>query len=136
MDLAPGDVFAGHRIEGVAGRGGMGVVYRAVELALDRVVALKSISPALSADPAFRERFVGESKAAAGIDHPNVLPIFSAGEEDEIPFIAMRFVDGEDLRSLLRREGPLAPERAATIVAQVAGALDAAHARGIVHRDV
>jgi serine/threonine protein kinase len=136
MDLEPGDVFAGHRIEGVAGRGGMGVVYRATELALDRVVALKTISPELAADPAFRARFVAESKAAAGIDHPNVLPIFSAGEVDEVPFIAMRFVEGEDLRSLLRREGALPAERAAAIVAQVASALDAAHARGIVHRDV
>src|SRR5918998_1864107 len=127
MELQPGDVFAGHRIEGVAGRGGMGVVYRAVELALDRVVALKTISPELAADPAFRARFVKESKAAAGIDHPNVLPIFSAGEVDEVPFIAMRFVDGEDLRSLLRRSGPLPAERAAAIVAQVAAALDAPH---------
>ncbi|HEV2812658.1 MAG TPA: protein kinase, partial [Solirubrobacteraceae bacterium] len=116
--------------------GGMGVVYRATELALDRVVALKTISPALASDPSFRERFVRESKAAAGIDHPNVLPIFSAGEEGEVPYIAMRFVDGEDLRSLLRAGGPLPPERAASIVAQVAGALDAAHARGLVHRDV
>ncbi|HEV2814044.1 MAG TPA: protein kinase, partial [Solirubrobacteraceae bacterium] len=136
MDLQPGDVFAGHRIEGVAGRGGMGVVYRAVELALDRVVALKTISPALASDPSFRERFVRESKAAAGIDHPNVLPIFSAGEEDGIPYIAMRFVEGEDLRSLLRREGPLPPERAVAIAVQVLKALRFAHRRGIVHRDI
>ena len=102
MDLQPGDVFAGHRIEGVAGRGGMGVVYRAVQLALDRVVALKTIAPALAADPSFRARFVRESKAAAAIDHPNVLPIFSAGEEDGVLYIVMRYVDGPDLRSLIR----------------------------------
>ena len=136
MELTPGDDFAGHRIEGVAGRGGMGVVYRATELTLDRIVALKTISPALAADPSFRERFVAESKAAAGIDHPNVLPIFSAGEEDEVPYIAMRFVEGPDLRTLVRAGGPFAPERAAAVVAQVGSALDAAHARGLVHRDV
>jgi YVTN family beta-propeller protein len=135
-DLAPGDVFAGHRIEDVAGRGGMGVVYRATELALDRHVALKLITPALAGDPDFRTRFVRESRAAASIEHPNVIPIFSAGEEQDVLYISMRFVDGEDLRALLRREGPLEPRRAARIVAQIAAALDAAHARGLVHRDV
>jgi DNA-binding beta-propeller fold protein YncE len=135
-DLAPGDVFAGHRIEDVAGRGGMGVVYRATQLALDRTVALKLITPALAGDPEFRARFVRESRAAASIEHPNVIPIFSAGEEQDVLYISMRFVDGEDLRALLRREGPLEPRRAARIVAQVASALDAAHERGLVHRDV
>jgi len=136
MDLQPGDVFAGHRIEGVAGRGGMGVVYRAVQLSLDRIVALKTIAPALAADPAFGARFVRESKAAAAVEHPNVIPIFSAGEEGGVLYIVMRYVDGPDLRSIVRAEGRLAPERAAAIVAQVAAALDAAHARGLVHRDV
>ena len=136
MDLHPGDVFAGHRVEGVAGRGGMGVVYRATELALDRLVALKTIAPALAADASFRQRFVRESKAAAAIEHPNVIPIFSAGEEQDVLYIVMRHVDGPDLRSLVRREGRLSPERAGPIVAQVAAALDAAHARGLVHRDV
>src|SRR3954465_15896117 len=135
-DLAPGDVFAGHRIVDVAGRGGMGVVYRALELALDRTVALKLITPALAGDPDFRARFVRESRAAASIEHPNVIPIFSAGEEQDVLYIAMRFVEGEDLRARLRREGRLEPRRAARIVAQVAAALDAAHARGLVHRDV
>ncbi|HEY3021607.1 MAG TPA: protein kinase [Solirubrobacteraceae bacterium] len=135
-DLTPGDVFAGHRIEAIAGRGGMGVVYLATELALDRRIALKLIAPALAGDPEFRARFVRESRAAASIEHPNVIPIFSAGEEQDVLYISMRFVDGEDLRALLRREGPLEPRRAARIVAQVADALDAAHARGLVHRDV
>src|SRR3954468_10734544 len=135
-DLAPGDVFAGHRIEEMAGRGGMGVVYRATELGLDRTVALKLITPALAGDPDFRARFVRESRAAASIEHPNVIPIFSAGEEQDVLYISMRFVDGEDLRALLRREAPLEPLRAARIVAQIGTALDAAHERGLVHRDV
>ena len=136
MDLRPGDHFAGLRIEGVAGRGGMGVVYRAIQPSLDRVVALKTIAPALAADETFSTRFVRESKAAAAVEHPNVLPIFSAGAEDGVLYIVMRYVDGPDLRSLIREQGRLAPERAAGIVAQVAAALDAAHARGLVHRDV
>src|SRR3954454_12741241 len=135
-DLAPGDVFAGHRIEDVAGRGGMGVVYRALQLALDRTVALKLITPALAGDPDFRARFVRESRAAASIEHPNVIPLFSAGSEQDVLYISMRFVDGEDLRALLRREGKLEPRRAARIVAQIGLALDAAHERGLVHRDV
>src|SRR5438128_4591997 len=119
-DLAAGDEFAGHRIESIAGRCGMGVVYRATELVLDRTVALKLITPALAGDPEFRARFVRESRAAASIEHPNVIPIFSAGEEQDVLYISMRFVDGEDLRALLRREAPLEPRRAARIVAQVA----------------
>ena len=136
MDLQTGDHFAGLRIEGVAGRGGMGVVYRAVQPSLDRTVALKTIASSLAANPAFASRFVRESKAAAAVEHPNVLPIFSAGEEDGVLYIVMRYVDWPDLRSLIREQGPLAPDRAAMIVAQVAAALDAAHARGLVHRDV
>src|SRR4051794_13209029 len=135
-DLAPGDEFAGHRVEEIAGRGGMGVVYRATELALDRTVALKLITPALAGDPDFRARFVRESRAAASIEHPNVIPIFHASSEQDVLYISMRFVDGEDLRALLRREGRLDPRRASRIVAQVAAALDAAHERGLVHRDV
>src|SRR3954468_8811758 len=108
-DLAPGDVFAGHRIEGGAGQGGGGVVYRATQLALDRTVALKLITPALAGDPEFRARFVRESRAAASIEHPNVIPIVHAGEEPDVLYISMRFVDGEDLRQLLRREVSLEP---------------------------
>jgi predicted Ser/Thr protein kinase len=135
-DLAPGSIFAGHRIEEVAGRGGMGVVYRATQLALDRTVALKVIAPGLIEDDAMRKRFVRESKVAASIDHPNVIPIYYAGEEGGVAYIAMRYVPGDDLRSLVRRERRLEPRRAARLVAQVAAALDAAHAAGLVHRDV
>jgi YVTN family beta-propeller protein len=135
-DLRAGDVFAGHRITGVAGRGGMGVVYRAVQLDLDRPVALKLIAPQLAEDPSFRERFVRESRLAAAIDHPNVIPIYYTGEHEGALYIAMRYVEGSDLRTLVRAAGPIEPERAAYIVAQVARALDAAHERGIVHRDV
>ncbi len=135
-ELRPGDVFAGHRIEGVAGRGGMGVVYRATAQDLDRVVALKLVAPALTTDPSFRERFIRETKVAASLDHPNVIPVFAAGEEAGRLYFSMRYVEGDDLRTLIRREVRLAPERAAAIVAQVGSALDAAHASGIVHRDV
>ncbi|HEX6742954.1 MAG TPA: protein kinase [Solirubrobacteraceae bacterium] len=135
--LQEGDEFAGHRILGIAGRGGMGVVYRALQLDLDRPVALKLIAPQLAEDPEFRERFVRESRAAASIDHPNVIPIYYTGESDDgALYIAMRYVEGSDLRTLVRAEQRLDPARAAYIVSQVARALDAAHARGIVHRDV
>jgi len=135
--LHEGDEFAGHRILGIAGRGGMGVVYRALQLDLDRPVALKLIAPQLAEDPDFRDRFVRESRAAASIDHPNVIPIYYTGESDDgALYIAMRYVEGSDLRTLVRAEHRLDPPRAAQIVSQVASALDAAHARGIVHRDV
>lgn len=128
--------FAGYRIECRVGRGGMGVVYRATELALDRPVALKVLSDELARDAEFRRRFVAESKLAASLDHPHVVPIHAAGEHEGVLYIAMRFVPGEDLRTVLREEGPLEPERAVRIIAQVASALDAAHAHGLVHRDV
>ena len=136
MDFGPGDVFAGHRIEAVAGRGGMGVVYRAIQVDLDRPVALKVIAPHLAQDEAFRKRFVAESRVAAAIDHPHVLPIYYAGESDGTLYIAMRFVEGSDLRHVIRAEGSIEPGRAARIVDQVGGALDAAHARGLIHRDI
>ena len=136
-DLQQGDVFAGHRIVGVAGRGGMGVVYRAVQLDLDRAVALKLIAAHLAEDVGFRERFVPSPALAASIDHPNVIPIYYTGEHEGALYIAMRYVDG--LGPARRSSAPPAastPARAVHIVAQVASALDAAHARGIVHRDV
>jgi len=135
-ELPHGSLFAGHEIIAVAGRGGMGVVYRARQLDLDRIVALKVIAPALAEDQAFRERFIRESRHAASIDHPNVIPVFAAGESDGVLYLTMRFVEGDDLRTLVRREGPLPGERAVGIVRQVGAALDAAHERGVVHRDV
>jgi hypothetical protein len=135
-DMAAGSMFAGHEIEAISGRGGMGVVYRARQRSLDRTVALKVIAPSLMQDAAIRRRFVRESHIAASIDHPNVIPIYYTGEEDGIAFIAMRYVPGDDVRTLVRREGRLEPRRAARITAQVAAALDAAHSAGLVHRDV
>jgi serine/threonine protein kinase len=134
--LAPGAVLGGYRIEDVVGHGGMGIVYRATQLRLDRTVAIKVIMPELASDPLFRERFERESMLAASIDHRNVVPVHEAGEVDGVLFIAMRFVDGGDLRAVIESEGAVAPRRAAWIIAEVASALDAAHARGLVHRDV
>jgi serine/threonine protein kinase len=135
MDHAPGTQFAGYRIDSEVGRGGMGVVYRATELALDRPVALKLIAPELAGDASFRERFLRESRLAASIDHAGILPVYAAGEVEGELFLANRFVDGTDLRTLLDG-GTLPPERALELVGQVADALDAAHDRGLVHRDV
>jgi serine/threonine protein kinase len=135
-DLASGTEFAGYRIEAVAGHGGMGVVYRATQLGLDRPVALKVIAAGLLGDPRVRERFLRESRAAAAIEHPNVIPIHASGEYRGRAYIAMRFVAGDDLRERVARAGPLAPVQAAAIVAHVGAALDAAHDAGLVHRDV
>ena len=132
----PGSEFAGHRIEAVIGRGGMGVVYRARNLALDLDRALKVLAPRLSSDPRFRDRFRRESRLAASIEHPNVIPVHAAGEESGQLYIAMRLVEGRDLRDLISDDGPLEPDTAATLVAEVAAALDAAHLAGLVHRDV
>ena len=134
--LAAGEVFAGYRIDGVVGRGGMGLVYRATESRPERTVALKVIAPHLAADADFRERFLRESQIAASIEHPNVVPVWRIGEEDGMLFLAMRFIRGRDLASLIAAEGRLDPFRAATIVDQVADALDTAHEQGLVHRDV
>ena len=125
-------VIPGYRIVREVGRGGMGVVYEAVEESLGRTVALKLVAPERAGEPGFRERFIAESRLAASIDHPNVLPVFGAGESDGTLWLSMRLVDGSDLRSA----APLAPQRAAATVAQVGAALDAAHARRLVHRDV
>jgi DNA-binding beta-propeller fold protein YncE len=131
-----GSQIAGYRLEEQIGRGGMAVVYRAYDIRLERNVALKILAPGLARDDAFRRRFARESKAAAAVDHPNIVPVFDAGEADGVLFIAMRFVHGRDARTLLKAEGPLSAGRATDIIAQVASALDAAHARGLVHRDV
>ena len=114
----------------------MGIVYRATQLSLARPVALKLIAPEHAADAGFRERFERESRMAAAIDHPNIIPVYAAGEEDGRLYLAMRWVEGTDLHRLLREHGRLEPVRAARIIDQVGGALDAAHAAGLVHRDV
>jgi serine/threonine protein kinase len=133
---APGELLGEYRIERQLGRGGMGVVYLAWQERLGRRVALKLIAPGLADDPAFRARFEREWRTAAAIEHPNVVPIYGAGELDGHLFIAMRYVDGMDLQTVLIDEGWPGYEGAARLIAQIAGALDAAHARGLVHRDV
>jgi serine/threonine protein kinase len=134
--LSPGTEFAGYRIEEMVGRGGMGVVYRAVDSTLERTVALKVIAPQHTEDPAVVSRFKSEAKLAASIDHPNVVTIYSAGEREGVLFLAMRFVPGTDLHAILHEHRSLDLPRIKRIVEQVASALDAAHARGLVHRDV
>jgi predicted ATPase/predicted Ser/Thr protein kinase len=131
-----GSRVGSYRIESELGRGGMGYVFLAEHVSLGRKAALKLLVPELAADEAFRERFVRESQLLAAIEHPNMIPIYDAGEADGVLFIAMRYVEGYDLKALISREGRLAPDRALEIVGQAAAALDAAHAREIVHRDV
>jgi tRNA A-37 threonylcarbamoyl transferase component Bud32/streptogramin lyase len=131
-----GSTLAGYRLEALIARGGMGVVYRATQLALERPVALKVIAHELADKEGFRERFLRESRLAARLDHPGVVPVYDAREEDGELIVAMRLVEGGDLRRLIKREGPLPPGRAIGLLGQVADALDAAHAAGIVHRDV
>lgn len=130
-----GDTFAGHVIEAEVGRGGMGIVFRARNIALDRVRAVKVVAPALSADPAFAARFRREARLAASVEHPNVVTVHHAGEEDGLLYIVMRYVDGTDLARVIA-DGALPPDRALAILRPAASALDAAHAGGLVHRDV
>jgi ABC-type branched-subunit amino acid transport system substrate-binding protein/DNA-binding beta-propeller fold protein YncE len=134
--VEPGTTFAGYRIESLIGRGGMGVVYLATDLSLERPVALKLIAPEYAQDERFRRRFLKEPRLAAALDHPNVVPIYEAREHDGQLYLAMRYVPGSNVKTLREREGVLEPGRALAILAQVADALDAAHRRGLVHRDV
>ncbi len=136
--IAPdiGAVIGGLRIDAVAGRGGMGVVYKAHQLALDRTVAMKIVNPEFADDPEFRERFRREARIAASLDHPHVVPVYHAGEDDGNVYLTMRFVEGTDLASMIAGRGRVEPRDAVEMVAQIADALDAAHARGLVHRDV
>ena len=133
---AIGSTLAGYRVDALIARGGMGVVYRATHLALDRPVALKVIARHLADDEAFRERFLRESRLAARLDHPAVVPVYDAREEDGELIVAMRLVEGGDLKRRIAADGPLPPAEAVELLGQVADALDAAHAAGIVHRDV
>jgi serine/threonine protein kinase len=135
-ELAAGDEFAGYRIEGRIGRGGMGLLYLAVEAGLERRVALKLIAPEAADEEVFARRFAEESRIAASIEHPNVVPIYAAGKQDGVPWIAMRYVAGSDLAQRITREGRLAPADAVRLIAQVGNGLDAIHAAGLVHRDV
>ena len=135
-DFPVGSHIAGYQIQEIIGRGGMAVVYRASDVRLDRPVALKVLAPELTRDSAFRQRFIRESRSGASVDHPNVIPVFEAGEAEGVLFIAMRYVAGRDVRALIDREGPLPPSRVVSIVTQIASALDTAHAHGLVHRDV
>ncbi|HXJ66344.1 MAG TPA: serine/threonine-protein kinase, partial [Actinomycetota bacterium] len=135
-NLGPGTLLRDYRIESELGRGGQGVVYLAEHIHLRRRVALKVLPPEFAEDEDFRERFLREARIAAALEHPNILPIYDASEADGVLFLAMRLVQGEDLGIVLRREGSLQPTRALGILAKVAGALDEAHAKGLVHRDV
>jgi len=136
MDPRIGTEFAGHRIESVLGRGGASVVYVAEHLRLGRKVALKILAPHLADDEGFRERFIRESRVAASLDHPSVVTVYDAGEVEGSLYISMRYVEGSDLAKLLAAVGALGPSRTIGILSQIASALDAAHARGLVHRDV
>jgi serine/threonine protein kinase len=133
----PGAEIAGYRIESVIGRGGMAVVYRAEDMRLGRKVALKLLTPQLVDNEQFRQRFIMESRLAASLDHPNIVPIYEAGEADEQLFIAMRYVLGSDMKGLLAEEGgPLPEGRTLRLLRQIGDALDSAHRAGLVHRDV
>ncbi len=134
--LSPGSTFAGYQIEGVVGAGGLGILYRARQLRLDRPVALKLIEPAVAHDPVVRERLRREARAVAALDHPNVAPLYEAGEEAGSVYIVTRWVEGTELGTLIEDSGPLEPGRAAWVAAQIASALDVAHQKGLVHRDV
>src|SRR5262245_17077771 len=135
-ELQTGSAFAGYRIDGVLGRGGMGTVYLAHERRLDRKVALKVIRPELAGDDTYRRRFASESRAAAAIEHPRVVGVHRAGEERGSLYLAMRHIPGRDLQLRLASEGRLSPGRAVALVGEVAEALDAIHAAGLIHRDV
>src|SRR5260370_35060852 len=135
-ELAIGEVFHGHRVNALAGRGGMGMVYDVTHLELEHRRALKVLAPSLAEDEEFRQRFRHEWQVAASIDDPHVIPIYDAGEQDGVMYITMRYVDGTDLAAEIVREGRIEPVRALAIIDDVAAALDAAHARGPVHRDV
>ena len=134
--IPAGTEIAGYRVESLIGRGGMAMVYRAEHLRLGRRVALKVIAPELAEDERFRQRFIRESQLAAAIDHPNVLPVYEAGDAEGMLYIAMRYVDGTDLKGMLAQQGRLDTGQALSIFRQVGRALDVAHGRGLIHRDV
>jgi len=134
--LSPGSTFAGYEVDSVVGAGGIGILYRARQVRLDRPVALKLVEPDVARDPVIRERLRREARMVAALEHPNVVPLYAAGEEDGTVYIVTRWVEGTELGSLIQRDGPLEPGRAARTAAQIASALELAHEMGLVHRDV
>jgi serine/threonine protein kinase len=134
--LGPGSLVAGYRVESRIGAGGMAMVLRARDEALGRTVALKILPPAFADDPDFRQRFLREARAVAAVDHPHIIPVYAAGEANGVLYLAMRYITGGDLRSVVLREGPLPGDRAVALLSPVASALDAAHRAGLIHRDV
>jgi serine/threonine protein kinase len=134
--LSPGSTIAGYEVESVVGAGGIGILYRARQLRLDRPVALKLVESDTAQDPVIRERLRREARTVAALDHPNVVPLYEAGEEDGTVYIVTRWVEGTELGTLIQRDGPLEPIRAARLAAQIASALEVAHEQGLVHRDV
>ena len=134
--LSVGSTFAGYEIEGVVGLGGIGVLYRARQLRLDRPVALKVVERDVAGEPVVRERLRREARAVASMDHPNVVPLYEAGEQDGTIYIVTRWIEGTELGLKIHRQGSLDPGDAARTAAQIAAALETAHDRGIVHRDV
>ena len=134
--LAPGSTFAGYEVESIVGAGGIGILYRARQVRLDRPVALKLVEPEVARDPVIRGRLRREARMVAALDHPNVVPLYAAGEEGGTVYIVTRWVEGTELGTLIQSQGPLEPGRAARTAAQIAAALEVAHEKGLVHRDV
>jgi serine/threonine protein kinase len=134
--LSPGSTIAGYQVDHVVGAGGIGILYQARQLRLNRPVALKLVDPEVASDAVIRERLRREARTVAALDHPNVVPLYEAGEENGTVYIATRWVEGTELGALIRRDGPMEPARAARIAAQIGSALEVAHEKGLVHRDV
>jgi serine/threonine-protein kinase len=134
--LSPGATFGGYEVEDVVGLGGIGVLYRARQLRLDRPVALKLVEADAARDPVVRERLRREARAVAALDHPNVVPLYEAGEKDGTVYIVTRWVEGRELGTLIQDDGPLDAVTAARSAAQIADALEIAHEKGLIHRDV
>src|ERR1039458_3542007 len=137
VQLDPGQLVGDYEILSVAGAGGMGIVYRARQRSLGRVVALKVIREEIARTPEYRDRFLREARLAASVDHPHVVSVYDVGDQDDRLYLAMQWIDGQDLKHVIQRSGRLSPERAVSIAIQLAGALDAVHGvAGLIHRDV